>query len=263
MPTRIFTLFLAIGTACAQAPPQNAPTQMELRLEPGELWWGGLSADGGRMPYGDRDLARDLDGDNRGNQAQPLLISSRGRYVWSEKPFAYAFANGTLTITSKYGPVVSGRQGGTAKDVFAYVSRKYFPANGKLPAPVMFTHPQYNTWIELMYDQNQTDVLRYAQQIVDRGYPPGVLMIDDNWQEDYGNWEFSPRRFGDPKAMMARLHQLGFPVMLWVVPFVSPDSAIYRDLVTPKNSSRGQPRPRTPPCESDLVWEQRIVRQVN
>ena len=33
--------------------------------------------------------------------------------------------------------------------------------------------------------------------------------------------------------------------------------------VTSKNSSRGQPRPRTPPCESDLVWEQRIVRQVN
>jgi alpha-glucosidase len=243
MPTRIFTLFLAIGTACAQAPPQNAPTRMELRLEPGELWWGGLSADGGRMPYGDRDFARDLDGDNRGNQAQPLLISSRGRYVWSEKPFAYAFANGTLTITSKYGPVGSGRQGGTVKDVFAYVSRKYFPANGKLPAPVMFTHPQYNTWIELMYDQNQTDVLQYAQQIVDRGYPPGVLMIDDNWQEDYGNWEFSPRRFGDPKAMMARLHQLGFPVMLWVVPFVSPDSAIYRDLARRGLLLREQPEP--------------------
>ena len=94
----------------------------------------------------------------------------------------------------------------------------------------MFTHPQYNTWIELMYDQNEADVLKYAQAIVDRGYPPGVLMIDDNWQEDYGTWEFSARRFKDPKAMMARLHQLGFKVMLWVVPFVSPDSAVFRDL---------------------------------
>jgi len=55
-------------------------------------------------------------------------------------------------------------------------------------------------------------------------------MIDDNWQEDYGTWEFSARRFKDPQAMMARLHQLGFKVMLWVVPFVSPDSAVFRDL---------------------------------
>jgi alpha-glucosidase len=55
-------------------------------------------------------------------------------------------------------------------------------------------------------------------------------MIDDNWQEDYGVWEFSARRFQDPKAMMDRLHKLGFKVMLWVVPFVSPDSATSRDL---------------------------------
>ncbi len=118
----------------------------------------------------------------------------------------------------------------TLKAAFSFVSKKYFPANGKLPEPLMFTRPQYNTWIELMYDQNEAGILKYAQSIVDRGYPPGVLMIDDNWQEDYGTWEFSARRFQNPKAMMARLHRLGFKVMLWVVPFVSPDSAVYRDL---------------------------------
>jgi alpha-glucosidase len=73
-------------------------------------------------------------------------------------------------------------------------------------------------------------------------------MIDDNWQEDYGTWEFSARRFKDPKGMMARLHELGFKVMLWVVPFVSPDSAVFRDL-----SKRGlliMEKPAGAPSES-------------
>jgi len=32
-----------------------------------------------------------------------------------------------------------------------------------------------------MYDQNEADILKYAQDIINNGYPPGVLMIDDNW----------------------------------------------------------------------------------
>ena len=36
----------------------------------------------------------------------------------------------------------------------------------------MFATPQYNTWIELMYDQNQRDVLKYAHAIVDNGCRP-------------------------------------------------------------------------------------------
>jgi alpha-glucosidase (family GH31 glycosyl hydrolase) len=94
----------------------------------------------------------------------------------------------------------------------------------------MFLAPQYNTWIELTYNQNEADILKYAKGIRDHGFPPGVLMIDDNWQEDYGVWDFSARRFSHPKAMVNQLHRMGFKVMLWVVPFVSPDSAVYREL---------------------------------
>lgn len=226
-------LLFAGGTQLWGGDPAHSGTTrkgVEFKLEPGEFWWGGLSVDGPRMPYGETNLFRDLDGNDGGNQAQPLLISNHGRYVWSEQPFAYRFSDGTLTITSKRGPILYGREGRTLKEAYSFVCKKYFPASGKLPESLMFTRPQYNTWIELMYDQNEADVLKYAQSIVDRGYPPGVLMIDDNWQEDYGTWEFSARRFKDPKAMMSRLHQLGFKVMLWVVPFVSPDSAVFRDL---------------------------------
>lgn len=57
-------------------------------------------------------------------------------------------------------------------------------------------------------------------------------MIDDNWQKDYGNFNFRPDKFPNPKAMVDELHAMGFKVMLWVSPFVSPDSEEFRYLKT-------------------------------
>jgi len=222
----ILSLPLAAGDAEAAT-----EYRLELKSPPGEYWWGGLSVDGNQMPYsGDTEFSRDLFANNAGNQAVPLLISSKGRYVWSEKPIAYTFKGGKLLVTSAHGKIDSGIAGKTLKETYLHVSKKYFQTDGKLPDPLLFTHPQYNTWIELMYDQNEKDILKYAQSIVDQGYPPGVLMIDDNWQENYGVWEFSARRFKDPKGMVRKLHKMGFKVMLWVCPFVTSDCATYRAL---------------------------------
>jgi alpha-glucosidase len=55
-------------------------------------------------------------------------------------------------------------------------------------------------------------------------------MIDDNWQKQYGNFEFKPDKFPNPKEMVEQLHTMGFKVMLWVCPFVSADSPEYRFL---------------------------------
>src|SRR5690606_39405792 len=107
---------------------------------------------------------------------------------------------------------------------------------------------QYNTWIELLYDQSETRILDYAKALLRAGYPQGVLMIDDNWQEDYGVWDFSARRFQDPRGLVQELHRLGFRVMLWVCPFVSADSATFREL-----ARRGLLL-RDASAEGDPVW---------
>jgi alpha-glucosidase (family GH31 glycosyl hydrolase) len=73
-------------------------------------------------------------------------------------------------------------------------------------------------------------VLSYARQLLDAGFPPGVLMIDDSWAPDYGDWRFDSTRFPDASGMLDELHTLGFSVMLWIVPFLSPDGAVFRRL---------------------------------
>ncbi|MER3373103.1 MAG: glycoside hydrolase family 31 protein [Allomuricauda sp.] len=205
--------------------------RIDLEIIEGEYWWGGLSTEGHNTPYdATSKVKHDLWANNEGNQAQPILLSSKGRYVWSDGPIEYSFNNGHIRITSRNDRIIFGEAGTNLRDAYQYAVKNFFPPNGKIPNEKLFTYPQYNTWIELIYDQNEEDILKYAQGIIDNGYPPGVLMIDDNWQENYGVWEFSARRFKNPKAMIKKLHDMGFQVMLWVCPFISPDSEVFRHL---------------------------------
>lgn len=216
----------------------STAASIQLDLEPDEWWWGGAVADGLAMPFGAHPHRRDLavnagllhaPGDGA-NQSAPLLLSSRGRFVWSEQPFAYAFDGaGSLSISGV--DLVVDRAGETLRSAYRAASDRFFPASGHTPADAMFTAPQYNTWIELPYHPTQEGVLRYARGVLDHGFPPGMIMIDDRWSVDYGSWRFDPGAFADPRAMVAELHDWGFAVMLWVVPFLSPDSESSRDAV--------------------------------
>lgn len=193
-------------------------------------WWAGVIEDGFKMPLvGGYQI--DVWGDNHQNQVQPMLLSDRGDVIWSEAPFKIQFQEGaSLRVDPPGGQIFRSKDGNSLRDAFLNASKKHFPSSGKIPDPLLFSSPQYNTWIELMYDQNQAGILKYAQGILDHGFPAGVIMIDDNWQEDYGKWDFKMGRFSDPKAMIASLHADGFKVMLWVCPFISPDCDVYRDL---------------------------------
>lgn len=220
-------LVFLLAFCCISAHAQNNIT---LTLQKGERWWSGIINHGQLMPFGDTSTyANNLLGNNEGNQVQPLLLSNNGRYIWSEEPFQFSFRNGSIAIKG-LGKIDTGTIGNTLKQVQQYVRNKYFTASGRMPDSLLIVKPQYNTWIELNYNQNQADVLKYAHAIIDNGFEPGVLMIDDTWQENYGVWDFNPRTFPSPKKMMDELHRMGFKVMLWVSPFVSADSKEYREL---------------------------------
>jgi alpha-glucosidase (family GH31 glycosyl hydrolase) len=208
----------------------HAQNNITLPVDENEFWWSGVVNRAELMPlHAASNYAIDLYGNNYENQVQPLLLSNKGRYVWSEEPFKFEVKNKQLTVTGM-GKVESGKAGNTLKEVQQFVTKKYFPASGKLPDTMLMARPQYNTWIELNYNHNQADILKYAHAIIDNGLPTGVFMIDDTWQEDYGIWDFHPKRFPDPKTMINELHAMGFKVMLWICPFMSADQAEFRKM---------------------------------
>ena len=116
---------------------------LELKILEGEYWWAGLSSKGYEMPYdASTEVSYDLWGDNKGNQAQPLLLSNKGRFVWSEEPIKFVFKKGFITVTTREGTIDSGKKGSNLAEVFDYVSNKYFPSNSSptenMPETIVF-----------------------------------------------------------------------------------------------------------------------------
>lgn len=223
---KLILSILTLSLATTAFPQQSK----EIEVLPDEEWWGGATDLGNKMPFQENVIEVNLQTQNFNNQTSPVLVSNKGRYIWCDDPFRFQLKNGSIHIKSFGGAINSATAGSTLKEAYLAASKKYFPPSGTLPPELFFSKPQYNTWIELIYDQNQEDILKYARSIVDYGFPVGILMIDDNWQKDYGNFEFKPDKFPDPKAMVDELHAMGFKVMLWVSPFVSPDSEEFRYL---------------------------------
>ena len=217
-----------IVQCCKQNKADNS--KKEISILENEKWWGGAVLDGRNSPLNVEKFIYDQFADCKANQAAPLFISNKGRYIWSEKPLNIEITKDKIFVDARGGEVTTGKSGGTLKEVFLHASREFFPPSGKTPDPMLFTSPQYNTWIELQYDQNENDILKYAEDIIKNGFPVGVIMIDDNWQDRYGTWKFDCEKFSDPRGMIKKLHAMGFKVMLWVVPFISSDSPVYREL---------------------------------
>lgn len=220
----LFALMLCVGTAAAQ-------NTTEIPVLDGEKWWGAFTAKGSQMPISaPLDGLQPLSQQNFNNQNVPFLVSNYGRYIWSDEAFDFRYDGSKFVIENTSKPVTVTKAGKNLREAFVLAAHDHFPANGAIPPELFFRVPQYNTWIELQYNQNQADIEKYADDILANGFPAGILMVDDNWQRYYGNFDFKAERFPDSKGMIDRLHAKGFKVMLWISPFVSPDSPEFRDL---------------------------------
>ena len=230
MKSRVFSFFVVISLFFTTSCNNSNDNKQHIKTTADTKWWIGVINRGSMMPFSGADnFEMDLYAHPDGNQVQPLILSNQGDVIWCDNPPKVTFNNGEIIIDAE-GRVKHTKAGNTLKEAYEFASENYFPPSGKTPDMTLISAPQYNTWIELMYDQNQEDILKYANAIIENNYPPGVLMIDDNWQEDYGKWNFHQGRFPNPKMMMDSLHNMGFKVMLWVCPFISPDCDVYRQL---------------------------------
>ena len=196
----------------------------------GEYWWGGVVHCGYQMPLDGRG-SRIVDpcGGADLDQSAPLVLSSAGRYLWSEKTFSVREQNGQLYCCGE-AQILLSEGHGNLRGAYQAACGAHFPFDSKRPDERFFSVPQYNTWIELATEQTQDSILAYAEGILKNGMPSGILMIDEGWQEEYGVFEFNRRKIPDPEGMIARLHEMGFSVMLWVTPNVACAGSHFKQL---------------------------------
>ena len=195
--------------------------ERRLIMLPGECWWGGLAHCGHMMPLHEGSNALiDPCGGQDLDAGAPVFVSSKGRMLWSESAFSFECQAGEISCRGSANIKLEERYG-TLRGAYAAASAKCFPPTGDLPDIRFFSRPQYNTWIELGTNQTADAILAYAKSIVEHGMPPGILMIDEGWAEEYGVFEFNRRKIPDPKGLIDSLHNLNFAVMLWATPLVS------------------------------------------
>jgi len=201
---------------------------VKLAMIENEFWFGGYVHEGDHQPIGENDnYSIDLRVNTSPNQSMPLFLSTKGRYIWGENGFRIAFEKGDIEID---GHVTIDEGFGNLKGAYLQAMKKHFPFKEIHLDLALFNKPIYNSWIELTFYQNEADILHYADSILENGMPPGVLMIDDGWSDYYGEWVFSKGKFPNPKRMIQTLHDQGFHIMLWISPYVTPDTTQFREL---------------------------------
>lgn len=190
-----------------------------------ELWWGGSSDFGDQMPLSAESVYSYDFRSDAPNQTMPLFLSNKGRYIWSENPFKVEIVDGGFCFEGEAVEIYNG--GSNLKEAYTSAMKAHFSFTGKQLPDVFFKTAQYNTWIEFTYNPTQEKVIKYAEEIIENGFEPGILIIDEGWHGRYGNWEFDRLKFPDPKGMIEKLHKMGFKVMLWVVPYVCADGEFF------------------------------------
>lgn len=203
---------------------------MRIHIMDKEYWWGGCVNRGHEMPYDIHSNGFfDLNGERENDQFASFMLSSKGRYIWSDVSFCAHIKDGIIELGGTDSATLESG-GENLRDAYHTVMKKYFPFDGKFPDLMFWKKPQYNTWIELGTNQTTENILNYARGIKENGLPTGILMIDGGWQEEYGVYEFHKGKIPDPKYLIDSLHELGFQVMLWVSPIVTSAGPYYKAL---------------------------------
>jgi alpha-glucosidase (family GH31 glycosyl hydrolase) len=94
-------------------------------------------------------------------------------------------------------------------------------------AAYQYQTPLWNSWAQFYTNVDQPGFLDYVQRLHDAGVPGHTASLDDGWMSHYGDFTFNSK-FPDPKAMSAKVHELGYKFGLWVTLWINLDAANYQ-----------------------------------
>ena len=216
-------LFLAIMSVVAATASAQQKYVTEVQSEANERWWGMDRWGGSWNLYMNADADLELQFDTY------MMVSSAGRYLWSEKPFDVDFDGDQMTVSSDSEKIEVQKGGKTLREAYLVCVHKNLPEGREVPSIDLFTHPVYKPGYRPDVTWGQGEIVEYARRIVAEGLPAGTIAIPEGWCSLNVPFAFSPELFPDPQGMVAELHKMGFKVMLTVTPRIPAFGRVFTD----------------------------------
>lgn len=115
--------------------------------------------------------------------------------------------------------------GNDIRTVHEYVAKTYFSKHShdqlRSSYANYFTHPVWSTKPKLSGLLDHSTLLNFTNGIMQKGYKPGLLVFDGEWEENYGDFVFDSVNFPSVDNTLITLRNKGFRLLLTVSPYVS------------------------------------------
>lgn len=160
----------------------------------------------------------------------PFYISSRGYGL-----FAHTGAAVTFDLGCNYQEAQTIFIGDEEVDLFIIAGKpkeilaSYTELTGKAAVPPLWS---FGLWMSRISYNCEAQVREVAKNLRKEDVPCDVIHLDTGWFEcDWQcDYEFSKKRFGDPRAMIRDLKEEGYHLCLWQLPYFTPQNRYFKEL---------------------------------
>lgn len=230
---------LAHDAAVSPAPGEPmAYMHEQLSLDVGEVIYGLGERFGPLVKNGQSIDIWNADGGTSSEQAYknvPFYVSSKGYGVLVNDPGHVSFEVGSEAV-ERVQFSVPGE------------SLEYFVIAGPSPADVIDRYTRlvgrparvpawsYGLWLSTSFTTNydEATVTSFVQGMAERDIPMSVFHFDCFWMRGF-HWSdfiWDPEVFPDPEGMLARLHDRGLKVSVWINPYIAQQSKLFEEAKT-------------------------------
>ncbi|HET6302799.1 alpha-xylosidase [Microbacterium sp.] len=207
----------------------------QLDLGVGELVYGLGERFGPVVKNGQSVEIWNADGGTSSEQAYknvPFYVTSRGYGVLVNDPGHVSFEVGSEAV-ERVQFSVSGEileyfviAGPTPADVLG----RYTQLTGRPPVVPAWS---YGTWLSTSFttSYDEATVNSFIDGMTERDLPLSVFHFDCFWMREF-NWcdfEWDRRVFPDPEGQLARLHERGLRVSVWINPYIAQRSPLFAE----------------------------------
>ena len=214
--------------------PQHYVSQ-QLSLGIGELVYGLGERFGPLVKNGQSVDCWNADGGTSSQQAYkniPFYLTNRGYGVLVDHPGHVSFEVGSEGVENVQFSVRGERlqyyviAGGTP----AGVLERYTALVGRPPEVPAWS---WGLWLSTSFttDYDEATVTSFIDGMAQRRLPLSVFHFDCFWMREFSwcDFEWDTRVFPDPEGMLARLHDKGLKVCVWINPYIAQRSRLFEE----------------------------------